>query len=198
MAGKAQPANRDENVTEVTDVRASTPFQQMLRAMEMEATTEVENAQFNGDDLNGILSAESDEDIWESDERGPLNATHLAGCELALINVQVKFSRAGRSDAITSSFVTSNNRKMYLIVTAVRLSEANDKGKVIRLPEVGEVFEFNTSARYLTTKIWAFYLKGRINPDTGAQLECAIRETDLGDEQAVLKLRPIPKRSVSV
>jgi hypothetical protein len=196
MATKSQPASRDQDVTSGGNVIQATPFQRMLRAMELEATAEVENAVFSGDNLNGILNAETEEELWEADERGPLNGQHLAGCELSLIKVTVKFSRAGRSDEISSAFVTGEGRKMYLIVDAVRLSEANDKGNLIRLPEVGEVFQFNTSATFLTAKIWAFYTRGYIDADSGKQLECVVKEIDLGDGQAVLKLRPMPRRSV--
>jgi hypothetical protein len=196
MASKSQNTGvGTKDGTEGT-IQPLTPFQRMIRTMQMDATTETEDARFSGDDLNAILLADSDTDLWESDERGPLNAQHLAGCELQLLDVLVKFSRGGSStEGIKTPFITSDGKKMYLLVTAVRVSDAGEKTH-LRMPAIGEVFQFNTSARFLATKIWAFYMRGKIDKNSGKYLECVIRETDLGDGQGVLKLRPMPKRVV--
>lgn len=193
-------SDRDLTVTEPSNLASPTPFQIMIRAMEMEATAD--EGTFAGDDLNSILAAESEEEIWDADERGPLNFQHLDGCELGIMGISVKFSRGVRDDIATPFVVTtpgrngeSKTKKMYLLVKAVRLSDAGEK-TLLRLPAVGEVFEANTSARFVVAKLWAFYTKGYINPDTGRVLNCMVKATDLGDGQAVLKLRPMPNRSV--
>jgi hypothetical protein len=193
MVTKSDKTDVDQTVTEPTNVTAQTPFQRMIRAMEMDATAEVEEGRFSGDDLNVILSAESEDELWEAGEAGPLNAQHLAGCELALVDVQVKYSR-GESDILTP-FQTTDGKKMYFLISAYRLSDAGTKPH-IKLPAVGEQFQFNTSARFLATKIWAFYVRGYISPDSGKTLECSIFETDLGGGTAVLKLRKVPSRVV--
>jgi hypothetical protein len=199
MADKRQSKDVDQTVTDTANVVAQTPFQRMLRMMESEATAEVEENKFSGDDLNAILTAETEDALWDADERGPLNGQHLAACELALVDVSVKFSR-GESDIVSPFQVADGRggtRKMYLLVTAYRLSDAGEKSH-LRLPAIGELFEFNTSARFLVAKIWSFYTKGYIDPDAGKVLECVIRETDLGGGQGVLKLRPMPRRAVRV
>jgi hypothetical protein len=182
------------------EMMAPTPFQEMLRTMAMVATAEQEENRFAGDDLNAILSAETEEEMWEADERGPLNFQHLAGCEIAIIDLSVKFSRNSNASIVTP-FVTEDprtgdKRKMYFLVTAVRLSDAGEK-KIIRLPKVGEVFQANTSARYVSAKLWWFYSKGMIDSNAGGQVECLVEETDLGDETAVLKLKRVPRRVVT-
>lgn len=182
----------DQNVTEVTNVNPPTPFQQMIKAMAMEATAAAENAQFTGDELTPMLTAETEDDIWEADERGPLNFQHLVGCEVEIIDVEVKYSRGSNAE-IQTPFITSDGKKMYLLVTLARVSDATER-REIRLPEIGEIFQANTSAKYVTTKIWMFYVRGFINRDQGKTLEATIRETELGDGTAVLKLRPIPRR----
>ncbi len=198
MAKPTQTTDVDQNVTEVTDVARQTPFQQMLRAMAMEATADATDSSFAGDDLNAILTAETEEEVWEADERGPLNFQHLADCELEVIDLTVKYSR-GTSSQIVTPFVIRDDqgreRKMYLLVTLVRVSDAGEK-KTVRLPAIGEVFTANTSARFVVAKLWTFYVRGLINPDTGKTLECVVKEIDLGDEQSVLKLRPMPKRTI--
>lgn len=192
MANKANPtdAELDQAVTGGAISQAS-PVQRMLIAMASEA--EAEEAGFKGDDLIAMIDAATEDELWESDERPPLNAQHLSGCVLDLIDVSVRYSRSGSE--IDSMFKAAG-KTMYLMVTAVRVTDASDKGNLIKLPKVGEVFQFNTSARYLATKIWQFYVRGAIDQDQGNKLRCQIRETDLGDGQAVLKLRPAATSTV--
>lgn len=187
MAAKSDNTQVDRTVTEPAAVMQQTPFQRMIRTMEMEATADAETTSGDNADLNAILGAKSDEDLWDADERPPLNAQHLAGCDVEILDVRVKYSR-GNSD-VGSTFVTGDGRKMYLLVTAVRLSDPETK-TAVQLPKIGEEFEFNTSARYLTTKLFQFYLRGKINPDNGTKLTAFIRATGLEEGQAVLKLRP--------
>src|SRR5437868_5665509 len=98
MAGKTQPTDVDQAVTEPSNVAKPTPFQVMLRQMEMEATAAAESAAFAGDDLNAILTAETEDEIWDADERGPLNFQHLADCELEIVDVSVKYSRGSNAE----------------------------------------------------------------------------------------------------
>jgi len=192
MASKSN-AVASENGNVVTK---PTPFQIMLRAMSMDASAE--DSTFAGDDLNAILEATTEEEMWDADEQPPLNFQHLAGCEIGVIDFQVKYSRASRSDIATPFTVKDekgNDKKMYLLVSCVRLSDAGEK-PVIKLPAVGEVFQANTSARFIVAKLWKALTLGMINKETGKVLECMIQEIDLGDGTGVLKLRPMPKRTV--
>lgn len=198
MAGNGKsstPATVSEsNVT----VQPPTPFALMIRAMAMDATAEDGN--FGGDDLNAILSAEDESELWDSDERPPLNFQHLVGCEIAILSIDVKFSRGSSGSAIQTPFVWTDERgqdkKMYLLVKCVRLSDAGEKS-IIRLPVVGEVFTANTSARFVVAKIWRAQTLGLFDERSGKTWEALVQGTDLGDGQEVIKLRPIPKRSVS-
>lgn len=194
MAGKSNsPDTRSDS-----PVKAPTPFQIMLRAMANDASAEDGN--FGGDDLNAILSAETEEELFESDERPPLNFQHLSGCEIAVLSFDVKFSRSNNT-SIQTPFIwrdeRGNEKKMYLLVKCVRISDAGTKKSVIKLPPVGEVFTANTSARFVVAKLWRAMVLGLLDENRGITWECTVQETDLGDETAVIKLRPIPKRSVS-
>ena len=166
-----------------------------MKRMVMDASAEDQT--FTGDDLIGILSAETEEELWEADNRAPLNFQHLAGCEIGILGFDVKFSRAGNNSSIVTPFTWQDERgtdkKMYLLVSCVRLSDAGAKS-IIKLPPVGEQFQANTSARYVVTKLWRAMTMGLIDEKTGKVLECMVEETDLGDGTGVLKLRPIPKR----
>lgn len=197
MPGKSNVPASASVTSDGIVAQSPTPFQIMLRAMAMDATAEDGN--FGGDDLNAILSATTEEELWDSDERPPLNFRHLAGCEIAIIDVAVKFSR-GNSTAIQTPFIWQDERgqekKMYLLVKCVRISSAGEKS-IIRLPAIGEEFTANTSARFVVAKIWRAMTMGLINPDMGRSWEALVQETDLGDNQAVIKLRPIPKRATA-
>jgi hypothetical protein len=171
-----------------------TPFQVMLRAMAMDASSD--DSTFGGDDLNTILSAESEAELWESDDRPPLNFQHLAGCELSIMDIEVKFSRGG-SNSIITPFTWQDERgqekKMYLLVKCVRISDASDN-RTAKLPPVGEVFQANTSARFVVAKLWRALTLGLYDANRMITWDCMVESTDLGDGTAVIKLRQVPKR----
>lgn len=204
MAAKGNTADESANVPDITSIRARNPFTLMVASMAMEATMETEAEAFAGDDVNltAILTAETDEELWDADERGPLGFRDLAGCEIAILDLAVKFSRnpiRPTGEEIKSVFTDDKGKQMYLLLTCVRIGETGDESKKIRLPAIGEQFQANTSARYLVAKLWRFYERGHIAPGANppVRLECRVRATDLGGDQAVLKLRPIPKRSTT-
>jgi len=202
MAAKSNTTGDDEHAVDITSMRTPSPFTAMIGAMSVEATMETDTA-FSGDDINltAILTAESDDEIWDADERGPLGFRDLAGCQLAIIDLQVKLSRGGvRPDGeeIRSVFTTDDGQQMYLLLTCIRTAETGDESKRINLPAIGEQFQANTSARYLVAKLWRFYQLGRIDISSGARLECRVKGIPLGDgKEVVLKLRPIPKQSTT-
>lgn len=159
---------------------------EFLSTMASMAEYEANDASFAGDDIANILLATTEEEMWDADERGPLNGQDLEDCELAITDFTVKFSR-GNQD-IETIFVTPDGKKMYLMVEAVRISTAGEK-KEIRLPAPGEKFLFNTSARFIVAKLFWLRNMGRI-----PGVECVVKRIDLGGGQGVLKLRPMPKR----
>lgn len=170
------------------------PFQRMLRDMAALATVAAEDDSFRGDSLAAIYNAETDDDIWDADSNGSLNAKDLAGCELALYDLAVKYSRGGNDDEMHTPWVTSDGKKMYLLVTAARISKAGEK-KRINLPAVGEQFQFNTSAQWVAAKLFTFYTRGKFG--SGATMNAAIESTELPDNKTVLKLVRVPERAVS-
>ena len=196
MASKSNNGSISHSDSNVTSTLPPTPFQIMLRAMANDASAEDSN--FGGDDLNVILSAESEDDLFESDERPPLNFQHLSGCELEIVAIDVKFSRGSSSDIVTP-FVyrdeRGNEKKMYLLVKCFRVSDAGTKKNIIKLPDIGEVFTANTSARFVVAKLWRAQILGLFDADQGITWPCVVQETDLGDEKSVIKLRPMPKRA---
>lgn len=186
MADKRQSGDVDRNVTESASVATPTPFYRMIRAMDMEATADDESNFQVLDSINAILAAEEDEEIWDADEMGILNFQHLAGCDILITDVHVKYG-AAVSD-ISTPYVYEG-KKMYLLVTVVRTSKETEHPE-IRLPDPGEPFTVNTSATFIVPKIWAFYTKGRINPATGAKLAAYVKSIPLDGGKAVIKLRP--------
>ena len=193
MARGKQSGELDQTVTDGTAVISLKPFQRAIRAMDMEATADETDNFMMLDMADAILEAESDEEIWEADERGVLNFQHLAGCDIIITDVHVKYG-SGNTDIITP--FQWEGRKMYLLVTVVRTSHETDRPE-IRLPEPGEPFTVNTSAFFVVTKIWAFYTKGRINPDNGSSLAAYVKNVDLEGGKKVIKLRPARNASAA-
>ena len=185
MASGKQSGDVDRNVTESASIATPTPFYRMIRAMDMEATQDDESNFQVLDTINAILEAEEDEAIWDADELGILNFQHLAGCDILITDVHVKYGAA--VSEINTPF-QYEGKKMYLLVSVVRTSKETEHPE-IRLPEPGEPFTVNTSATFIVPKIWAFYTKGRINPDTGAKLAAYVKSIPLDGGKAVIKLR---------
>lgn len=189
----ARQSRRDNSVTEVQGTASEIlPYQRMIASMANNATAAEANDSFTGDQLSGIWNAETEDDIWDADMAPPLNAQHLAGCELKLHELQVKYSR-GQSDFDTP-YVTSDGKKFYVMITAERISLAGKNQRLMRLPEIGERFSFNTSAAYLTAKLYTFWSRGFFGG--GKSMTALIQATDLGEGQAVLKLARLASRTV--
>jgi len=193
MAPKAKSGDISRNSDKEMSAPENSPFRRMLNDMSAVAQAEAESATFMGDALAAIYGAESEDDIWDSDMSGPLNAQHLGGCELTLYELRVFFSRGRDGDEITTPWVSADGKKMYILVTAARISDAGRK-KFIKLPDVGEQFQFNTSAQFLTAKLFTFWTRGYFG--SGKTMNAAIQSTDLGDGKAVLKLVRVPERVV--
>lgn len=163
----------------------SEAFADMIANMSAMAQYESAESRFEGDDILSILTAEDEEEMWESDDNGPQNARNLANCELNVTELSFKFSRGSRE--METAFVDAEGRRMYAVVTCVRVSEAGKKPH-LNLPGIGEVFKFNTSARFVVSKLYWLYAHNKL------PRLVTISSTDLGDGTAVLKLKPIATR----
>lgn len=154
-------------------------FMQMLQKMDLTATMDDDKdggfqAQIGS--IEAILSAETEEEMWDADERGPLGGRNLPDVEQTILDFTVKYSRDATMRTV---FVTSDGKRMYLLVSAKRL-------------DTGEEIVWNTSAPLIVAKIMWLDQRGKLPYD------CVIRATDLGGGQAVLKLKPIPARQNTI
>lgn len=190
-------SNGESNGTIVTDAR--TRMARLVALMAREATATLEETEFLGDDILGIWEAETEEAMWDADNRPPLNFDKLAGTELEIIQVDIKYSN--RSN-LRTPFKTTNEKgervSMYLWVTACRTRETGDEDKSVRLPDIGEVFQFNTSARFAVAKLMWLYVHGMIDPDRGTTKQVRVIATEVGDEpgQRVIKLGQVKPATV--
>jgi hypothetical protein len=170
------PAQKANQPATQPEAKAPAAFRRMLDQMELEAVQGDE--EFTSPMVTGIVSileAESTEEMWEADELDQTGGRDLVDVEQIIYAYTVKFSN---NPTIESVFRDSQNRRMYLLIRSARL-------------ETGEEFVWNTSAPLLVGKI--LWLANR----EMFPVECVIRGTDLGGGQAVLKLKPIPKRAYS-
>jgi len=156
MSGKA-PSKQD--ATEGTIV-APSPAELMLRKMAGMATADIGQRKNSVDDLNVILEA-SDEEFWDSDERTAISAKTLSGCVIEIRGFDVKFGdNAIGDDDITSPFIAPDGRQMYLLIEASMIDKRQQVEKLLKLPETGEIFQFNTSARYVVAKLMSAHNRG--------------------------------------
>lgn len=198
MAGKDKTPTTDQNdealakVEEIinAEVASLRPSERalldMLTRLEDIATEDTENRAFAGDDIARILLADTEDEMWEADELPRINAKVLSGCDLQIFGIEVKFSDDPK---ITTILVgPKSKRKMYLLVHSVRLN-SNGQDKTYRLPDVGEEFAWNTSARYIVAKLFWMASRGRF--DGTGSVSASIVGTDLGGGKSVEKLKPL-------
>lgn len=198
MAAKGSSSKANENgdpmaeVAEIiaTDVENLRPSQlavlELLSSLEDMATEDTDTRAFTGDDIAAILMAENEADMWEADELPRFNAKVLSGCELSIYGIEVKFSD---DPEIESGLIgPASRRKMYLLVHSARLTTAAGN-TVYKLPEVGDEFVWNTSARFIVAKLYWLQKRGRF--DNGASVRARIQGTDLGSGKSVEKLKTL-------
>jgi hypothetical protein len=171
-----QKANGDDANVEVRRPAIPNQFRAFLGMMELEADATAEDPS-DSPLITGvmkIMEAADDNEMWTADDLMQLGGRDLADVEMGIQSFTVR--RSARAD-IDTPFVDSKGRKMFLLVRSVKL-------------ETGEEIVWNTSAPLLVAKL--FWLSTR----DMLPCEAVIRATDLGAGQAVLKLKPIPRRAV--
>jgi hypothetical protein len=187
--------------SDVAEVQAGTvtapnAFQSLVK--KMSAMAELEASQgtgmMAGQDIIPILEAQTEEEMWDADELSTYNAKTLSGCEIQIYGFGVKFGTGDDPD-ITTPFTDANGRQMYLLVQAARISEAGKKREV-NLPNVGDVFTWNTSARNIVGKLFWMLEHGWF--DEGAKpVRLRIEGTSLaGGKKSVEKLKPLTPASM--
>jgi hypothetical protein len=176
------------------EVQGPSPFQALLIKMAQLATMdETEGNTFAGDDITSILTAQTEEEMWDADERPTFNAKMLSGCELQLLGFEVKYG-AGNNEDIRTPFVY-DGRQMYVLVHAFRLNRAGDK-KELRLPDPLEEFTWNTSARFIVGKLFWMLANGWFDRDSTKAVQVRIVGTELTGGRSVEKLKPLQPATV--
>jgi hypothetical protein len=157
--------------------------ERLIRLMSGRAEMEAADGTVNYDNVNAILMAETEDDMWEADEQGQLGGRDLAGITQRILSYEVKYGNAEMEG--NTIFIDAQGHRMYLLVTAVRLSERS--GKNDRGPGPGEQFSWNTSAPRLVAKlVW-------LEQHDMFPADAVIEATDIGAGRAVLKLKPAPR-----
>jgi hypothetical protein len=160
-----------------------TAVERLIRLMSGRAEMEAADQVVNYDNVNAILTAETEADMWEADEQGQLGGRDLAGITQRILSVNVKYGNQEMEGS--TIFIDDKGHRMYLLVNSVRLSEKsgrNDHG-----PMPGEEFTWNTSAPRLVAKLlW-------LEQHQALPCDAVIEATDIGAGRAVLKLKPAPR-----
>lgn len=199
MAGKDKSQNGPENgdttaeVEEIinADPKSLRPSQravlELLTWLENIATEDTDTTGgFFGDDIAAILLAPDEATMLEADELPRYNAKVLSGCELEIFGLESKFS--DDPEIVSGLIGPQTMRKMYLLVTSARLN-TNGNGSVYKLPDVGDEFVWNTSARFIVAKLYWYATHGAF--DNGGSVKLRIQGTDLGAGKSVEKLKSL-------
>jgi hypothetical protein len=121
--------------------------------------------------MDKILTAESEQDIWDADQLSMLNAKSLVDVEQAIYSFTVH--KSSRQDFETPLGV-------FVVVHAARMSD-------------GEELVWNTGANLIITKLRAMEARGFVGE--GKPLYAVVKATPATNGD-VLKLRPVPVRAV--
>lgn len=187
MPGKGQ-VEPTVTATDPTTITGPSPFQMLLRKMAGMATIDEASGRMSGEDINPILLAETEDEMWDADELPRYNAKMLSGCQLQILGFDVKYG-TGTNEDIKTPFVSPDGKQMYLLVQAVRLNKAGEK-KEYRLPEVGQEFTWNTSARNIVGKLFWMLDHGWFDNGHGP-VNLRIEGTALQGGKSVEKLKPL-------
>lgn len=156
MAGKAQPP---AETSTGGALQGPSAYALLLRKMASMATLEETMGTGQGaEDIDRILTAETEEEMWDADELAKWNATKLSGCNLQTVGFEVRFNPP--NEEIKSAYIdpeTSN--QMFLLVHSFRINSAGNT-KEYNLPPVGELFTWNTSARSIVPKFFWMLANG--------------------------------------
>jgi hypothetical protein len=90
------------------------------------ATLDESEGRVSGQDIIPILEAESEEEMWDADERPGYNAKVLSGCELNLYSFEVKFGTGEDSEIKTPFVDPGSGRQMYILIESARISDTGD------------------------------------------------------------------------
>lgn len=191
MPSKAQP-----DTTKSGTVTAPDAFAKLVIKMAGMATLDESEGRVSGQDIIPILEAETEEDMWDADERPGYNAKILSGCELNLYGFEVKFGTGEDSDIKTPFVDPGSGRQMYVLVESARISDTGDKRKEYRLPDVGDRFVWNTSARNIVGKLFWMLDHGWFDPGH-SPVQILIKGTPLGGGRSVEKLKKLPGASMN-
>lgn len=183
MAAAVEIINAD-----VTTLRPSQrAVLELLSWLENIATEDTDTSGgFFGDDIAAILLAPDEATMLESDELPRYNAKNLSGCELDVYGIEAKFS--DDPEIVSGLIGPTSRRKMFLLVRSARLNDSGQTG-IYKLPDVGEEFKWNTSARFVVAKLYWYAVHGAF--DNGGSVKLRIQGTDLGAGKSVEKLKSL-------
>ena len=184
MPGKGQ----DQEIAAAANGALETPTAYSRLLDKMEAMAELDAAfdeGYSGSDLEAILTAESEEEMMAADDRPSINAKMLSGCALEIYSFAVKVST---DTEISNAFTTRSGKKIYLLIDASRIDKSGEKS-MLRLPEPGVMFQWNTSARFIVAKLFWYLEHGYF--DGNKSVRARIEGTDLPGGRSVEKLKPL-------
>jgi hypothetical protein len=177
MADLSRPSAQEGTVEQPS------AFWKFCRLLGSRATVEAEDSSFDETAIEAILLADTEDEMWEADNRGPIGGNKLQGVEMQLLEVEVKFSRSSGNEMRSVFIDPETGRPFYILVTAVRIDDDPRYNPAIKQ---NDKFVFNTSAPRLVSKIVWLEQHGILS-----ETVVMVEGIELGGGQEVLKLHPV-------
>lgn len=147
------------------------PHERFVKNLQERAAENNRSMEVTAKQVNKILSAETEADIWDADEGGTVSGQDFTDVEIEIRGYEI----APSDDQYESLF------DVYVNIDAVTLQEAKGYG-------IGEAVIINTGAPLVITKLEMFRARDMF------PVQAVIKGT-VAKKGTVLKLRPVPKRS---
>lgn len=174
-------------------ISGPTPYGRLIRKLvDMASAEELTGTGYGTEDIDRILTAEDEEAMWDSDELAKWNATKLSGCDLQTLGFEVKTSPPN-ADIKTAFIDPDSSNQIFLLIRSFRVNNSGNT-KEYNLPEIGEVFTWNTSARSIVPKMMWMLEHGWFDGDAKpVRFRIVGTKTTAG---SVEKLKPLPAGTV--
>jgi hypothetical protein len=171
MAPKAQADSTDVATDDALNGEVSTPtvHDKFAEYMALYAKANTRDAGDAQDSISErLLTAESEEDIWDADEGEMPSAEDLVNIPIRIFSFDVLTSNdPGKQNARTGN--------TYLVIHSARLDN-------------GDMLDWNTSATLIVQKLMRMYNKGFLDPSANKYLDAMVTSTRTGNGFDVYKL----------
>lgn len=160
---------------EVQQVR---PYQRFAEHLQREAAQNdaVNGFEISANQIDKIMTAETEKDIWDADEGGMYALKDLTGCDIEITNIKILPSKDDDK---------KNNLGVWALLNVTLLSECEKYGL-----DPGEEIMVNTGVESVIAKLLRFRAEDMF------PVRARVKGVPTSGSKEMVRLRPIPGTSV--